>query len=720
MRLFKGISPKNGGATLREGYRVLLEQAEPIRQDAAARAGGQRWSLAELATDDDDLIWLIDWARALDGLEVGQWLLPGPTRLAFGSLLLLFGAEFTRRSLPSDSPWPVPPPPLFSPSSRVYLFTGETPTIHHRLALRSAANRLGLHRVSGTDLPSLLGTISLQYGFSEAEIYSELRDWLTGVAELKPAIRQLLDTPVNAAVGDESRSFPWIWEACRSVLHGWQGETEPGRSFEDQLAASPWILDQWRRPLQALLRRELPAGVSPALPERDVPEDDILELPPASGAVGPASATVDFAADRAAILPDVLDEILDEVLAQLEAEAAPVIEVQAVIAPATPGANGAGNAASRVIDPLPTPPRPSSRAFSAGLRRLPRAAGPADQIDPATAPRLTTATLAPDLLEVVVDQGIDGHGVGGQGIGVRLGLRLARFIDPGIHHEVVVWDGEGRLSSFRPDRCAPGDDGSWWWFCQLPENFAVEPRLALVAVAISLDGRNLASWWPEDDWLTRLPELIERQPVDAAWLLRWFQLPLLTPAALSQLGPLVAHYPLQFVRAWLKVDTGPGLLGMPFKDEQWFGVVREYLFNWQPDQVVARDLLLLLADVDNDHDLREYIFEAAQLLYRVDPVVMVRILSAWTIPNLEMIRIELRRGFAGVVNLNLINARENALIARASQMFNVESSFIVEEILRPAQRCLAGEEIAPDQLDHLRMAARSEDLRRLLAINLLR
>jgi hypothetical protein len=129
---------------------------------------------------------------------------------------------------------------------------------------------------------------------------------------------------------------------------------------------------------------------------------------------------------------------------------------------------------------------------------------------------------------------------------------------------------------------------------------------------------------------------------------------------------------------------------------------------------------MILANVDNDPDLREYIFEAVQPLYRVDPVVMIRVLRAWNLPNREAVLIELRRGFAGVVNVNLINARENALIARAHQLFGVDSDFIVNEILLPARQYLAGLPLNREQLANLEMAARSDELRRLLAIHLLR
>jgi hypothetical protein len=660
MRLFTGISPASGETSLRAGYRALSGLIAKTRREEAL------WSLAELGTDDDDLLWLIDWARALQGVQVCQWLFPGPSRTAFGSLLLLLGAEFTRRSLPTDSRWPVPAPQVFSPAARGYLFNEDIPTIHHRLALLSAASRWGLHRVGGADLASLGHTVSLQIGFTESELYSHLRRWLAGEEELAPHLHTLLDQHTG------TESFRSVWEACRAALAGRLATPDLVRN----LATSPWILAQWHRPLQTVLQ-----------PRDGVVDDDILELP----------SFEEWPLEQAELDPlDPALPVLDEILHLLEKReeeellvAAPVAVVSgsAALRPAgLGGSRGLKATDSGRFGPPDAPTGPAANLFYA---------------------RRAESCATGDLHEVLIEEGT-------RGTLPQLRLRLARFIDPGTHHEVIVWDRSGRLSTVRPRHCEWAIDGAWWWSCELPEN------LAPVVVAISLDGRNLASWWSDDALLRELPQIVEANPSAAAWLLRWFQLPLLDEVILKLLQPLVNRFPLQFIRAWLKEDTGPGLLGMPFKDEEWFGIVREYLFNWWPEPSPAREVLMLLADVDNDHDLREYIFEAAQILNRLDPVVLGRILATWDIPNREMIRVELRRGFAGVVNLNLINARENALVARASQLFGVDAAFIHREILLPARQALAGETLSEAHLANLRLAARSEELRRLLAIHLLR
>ncbi|MFN7624134.1 MAG: hypothetical protein ACK5RS_13415, partial [Acidobacteriota bacterium] len=289
MNLFKGISPKKGEATLQDGFRALLEQAERIRQDAAARAGGQRWSLAELGADDDDLIWLIDWARSLDGWLVHQWLYPGPHRHALGSLLLLFGAEYSRRSLPTDCNWLVPTPQLFSADAREYLFENDIPTVLHRLALLNAANRLDLQRVGGTDWLSISRTVRLQYGLAENDLFRDLPSWLSGSGSPPDVVSQLLDELKG------SRSFRTIWETCRAGLEGRLGR----EAWRVELEASPWILRQWPR----LILRHLPEDV-----------DNILELPP-------------FPAD---LLLD--DSGLDEIIALMESDAELMSEARGIFA----------------------------------------------------------------------------------------------------------------------------------------------------------------------------------------------------------------------------------------------------------------------------------------------------------------------------------------------------------------------------------------------------
>lgn len=1233
MRLFAGISPDRGESTLRDGYRALLDRARHVRH------GSECWALAELGADEDDLIWLIDWAQAVDGWLLNQWLHPGPNRNALGSLLLLFAAEYSRRSLPTDSRWPVAAPPLFGSDARGYLFEGEVPSVLHRLVLVNAAIHLNLHRTGGTDLLNFSRTVRLQYGLAEVDLGRDLSRWLKGEAPTPEGLGALLD-PVTG-----SQSFRSVWRACRAAVKGEISREE----LIGWLDSSPWVLPRWQRPMLRLLPSpsiafdpdnilELPAlpvsvewdgsGLDEILELMAQDEDLMLEArglfarleadggwesamdavraisqravemglvgrpwslaelgidpeadyrwltdwigrvesrtldrclasrevidvvggpgPCAAGfglllllwmsetgrrlageftlwstlsrefngqrtdrtdeapvvfqeldEVQPASAVrlalraaanhfrlrnlagidwfdsleqtirlqfgftrdglgrhlPDWLSNRATtrvirellygdqrsesfvavweamvdyrqgrmdqgrlrqfldsspwVLPGWVDEIVplataigdpppadertqspgefltapilvwhpggkphfvtrltshaadfdqkDEALelrigGQLEAvlyrqpdgsylpdrngylripfnqprvrarlvnsrgenvrnlvlnlwpaddeivlydlstgrqtadpfcaellehrDYALLVSSDLLIDPEPedwrlsrsgvariafisgellakyaghlrvtagrnlfwyPGCNRIvpswsgridvtmvreqvlqqGDAFNLRIthppevsitlvrrnrrtletlslDPTTTLIRPSflvtnnvieirliitavsederftlerilvlsggrlecyyddrstrlrEQRYSivgdskSDLRPIPLPLAPFGRlatdapIGPAllgVAGAMTSPPVAPRLplkeAQVEVSHSIDQPRLrddleavfweaGSVPVPGTIRLRLGRFIQPGPGHEVIVWQQSGKLIRLEPEGYEHSE-GSWWWVGTLP----AVPR-GVIAVAISLNGRNVASWWPPQSWTFHLREVILADPSLAAWLLRWFHLPLLDEEVMTVLRPLVINNPLQIIDAWLRDDPGPGSLGLPFRDETWQGIVREYLVHWQPDEAQARELLMRLAGVDNDQDLREFLFDAVQPLYRIDPLIMMKVLRAWKTPNREAVMIELRRCFAGVVNVSLINARENALVARAHQLFGFDSSFIANEILLPARQYLAGLPLSGDQLANLEMAARSEELRKMLAIHLLR
>ena len=1245
MSLFKGISPNKGEKTLRDGYRVLLDQSRHVRGEQI-RAGEERWSLAELGADDNDLIWLIDWARSLDGWLVNQWLHPGPNRNALGSLLLLFAAEYSRRSLPTDGNWPVPAPQLFSPDSRDHLFEREIPAILHRLALVNAAERLNLHRASGTDWLNLSRTVRFQYGFAEADLGRELPRWLQGQVEAPEAVERLLD-PIAG-----SQSFRSIWRACRAAMSG----EISGDELAGWLDASPWILGQWQRQMMRLLPATAEVDPDGFLELPPLPEawaewggtglDEILELmeqdeglmvearglfarldadggwesameavrainqralelgligrpwslaelridPEADyrwltdwierveaqtldqclvsrevidvvGGPGPCAAgfglllllwmsetgrrmageftlwsslSREFSGRRSEadneppVIFQELDEVqptsaarlalraaanhfrlrnlsgidwfdsleqtirlqfgftrdglgrhlpdwlssrattrvirellhgdqrsesfaevwqamvdyrqgrLDQERARQALDASPWVlpgwvdeivplvtavgdPLPAEVRTQSPGefltaptlvwhAGGKPHFVTRLVGDLtgfePTDealelriggrleailyrqpdgsylpdrngylripfnqPRVRARLVNArgenvrnlvlnlwppdeeivlydlatgrqvadpfcaelqehrdyallassdlqiepepedwrlsrsGITRIGYISGEllakcsghlrvmagrnlfwypgCNRIVPAWSGQIDVTMARPQVLQqgdafnlrithppevsitlvrrnrrtletlsldqtttmirspflvtnsvieirlmisavsederftlerilvlsggrlecyyddrstrireqgywedeeaesgprsisvpvavpdrLSIDAAVGQVALGFAGAASspllelrtppvvprspfpggfadsghvvdqsrikddleavfwdsdtastpgRIRLRLGRFIQPAPGHEVVIWEQSGRLLRLEPEEY-DHTDGSWWWTGSLPA-----PVRGVIAVAIAVNGRNVATWWPSGNWTFHLREAVLADPYTAACLLRWFHLPLLSEEAEIVLRPIIAANPLQIIFAWLRDELGSGALVMPFRDETWHGIVREYLIHWQPNEAQARELLMKLAGVDNDHDLREFIFDAVQPICRVDPVIMMRVLRAWKLPNREAVLIELRRCFAGVVNVSLINARENALIARAHQLFGFDASFIANEVLLPARQYLSGLPLTRDQQANLEMAARSEELRKLLAIHLLR
>ncbi|MFM8396031.1 MAG: hypothetical protein ACKOB4_19095, partial [Acidobacteriota bacterium] len=425
-----------------------------------ARAGGQRWSLAELGADDDDLIWLIDWARSLDGWLVHQWLYPGPNRPALGALLLLFGVEYTRRSLPTDCNWLVPTPQLFSADAREYLFENDIPTVLHRLALLNAANRLDLQRVGGTDWLSLSRTIRLQYGLAENDLFREFPRWLTGQGSPPEAVNHLLDEAKG------SRSFRRIWEVCRAGL-----ETRLEReALRVELEASPWILRQWSR----LILRQLPQEV-----------DNILELP---------------------ALPDDLlidDAGLDEIIALMESDAELMSEARGIFARLD--ADGGWDSAMEAVRAI------NQRAIELGLVGRPWSLAEL-RIDPESDYRWLTdwigrveaRTLDQCLTSREVVEIVGGPGPCAAGFGLLLLLWMAET-GRRVAGEFALWPSLNRDLKGRREGEGLAEPVVFQELDEIQPTSAV--RLALRAAASHFRLRNLAGL----DWFDSLEQTIRLQ-----------------------------------------------------------------------------------------------------------------------------------------------------------------------------------------------------------------
>lgn len=231
MNIFLGISPTGDESSLSGACKAIVAQAR--------RTGlSDNWSLAELGADEEDLCWLMDWGRALREPLVRRWLESPAHRAAFGSLLLLFAAEYTRRNLPRDGEWDVPAACCFASETRARLFDGEKPSAAHQQSMLEAAGRLKLRRTA-TDLHALL---LLQIGLTEVGACRHLPQWLTG-AEPPLALLSLLDAHTG------SRSFRAFWQSCR----GFQQKRFSEQELRRELSRSPWCLPQWIEPMLSAL-----------------------------------------------------------------------------------------------------------------------------------------------------------------------------------------------------------------------------------------------------------------------------------------------------------------------------------------------------------------------------------------------------------------------------------------------------------------------------------
>ncbi len=241
MNIFLGISPIGDESSLSDACKAIVAQA---RRKGLA----DNWSLAELGADEDDLCWLMDWSRALREPLIRRWLESSAHRAAFGSVLLLFAAEYTRRSLPRDGDWDVPAVCCFAPATRARLFDGEEPSAAHQQAMVEAAGRLKLRRTANGAATDLRVLLPLQTGLTEVDACRHLPQWLAG-AELPFALRSLLDPQTG------SSSFRAFRQSCR----GFQQRQLSEQELRRELSGSPWCLPQWIEPMLYALRAAQPA-----------------------------------------------------------------------------------------------------------------------------------------------------------------------------------------------------------------------------------------------------------------------------------------------------------------------------------------------------------------------------------------------------------------------------------------------------------------------------
>ncbi len=268
MKIFSQLVAKSDDLTLRDACQAITRLVRDLKHDSSV------WSLAELGADDDDLCWLIDWSSNLDADMVRRWQVSPPHRAAFGSLLLLFASEYTRRCLPRDGDWFVPASILFSPQTRSELFDGADPSAFHRQALIEAARKLRLRGVcagNDLDLECLRKLVFAQIGFTGTDIKRQLACWMLA-GEQPASINALLDSQTG------SQSFLQFWESGRAYLSG----SMSVEIFRQRLAETTWCLPQWIDPMVSALcaaQPPLPMAVpvnADALIQSSVTSQDIF------------------------------------------------------------------------------------------------------------------------------------------------------------------------------------------------------------------------------------------------------------------------------------------------------------------------------------------------------------------------------------------------------------------------------------------------------------
>lgn len=289
-------------------------------------------------------------------------------------------------------------------------------------------------------------------------------------------------------------------------------------------------------------------------------------------------------------------------------------------------------------------------------------------------------------------------------------------IEPDENYSVIWWGTDGNLLQLKT-RYWDEAEGVFWWVCELPEE-GMRP----LAVAVAYKGERQGSWWEGEDWLHPLARLVEQSPRRTAALLRWFHLPLLSWNALPALRTLAESNAVGFLRAWLLNEGLPDQLAFAPKserDESWLSVVRTIFFPWKPDADQARDVLMALGEVETDKGLHEYLPDAVRHLNRLDPLIMARVLRGWQDSRKKQLVQNLRLQLADCHNMALLpNAQQN-LLNQAEKNLKLDLGLINTGILRRSVEAFNGEEINITAQNNLALAARIEELRRLLALRLL-
>ena len=259
MKVFNGIPAGDAYETVKSAFIVIERKAQEQRLTLSP------WSLVELQPDNDDFVWLCDWARQLSSGVTRRCLVEQPWRtfgveekdfsyaVAIGTLLLMSAVEVARREANEGSLWATIRQGSFSETTKQVLFVPEQPTRAHKDALKAAARRLKLRHVFDRGgVQNWLDTVYLQFGFTYRGFMYSLPEWLVGQGQTPQAIQQLLEGSIR------SETFCDLWNALRDF--------RLKRIKEGQLRSvlknNPWVLPEWTDDLvcQACAKRHLGLG----------------------------------------------------------------------------------------------------------------------------------------------------------------------------------------------------------------------------------------------------------------------------------------------------------------------------------------------------------------------------------------------------------------------------------------------------------------------------
>ena len=255
MRIFEGLTPADADQALVNIARVV---ASKLYDMPAPR------SLCEIQIDEEDYLWLRQWAGRLLGSRVRRWLDGIPSRQialnvsgrnltyseAFGCMFLLIASESARREANEGQVWSTVCQQFQGTAERV-LFSQGQPKEPLKDAMEASARKLRLRHVYGRE-----GTqeyyigVYLQFGFTRKGM-ARLPHWLAGQG-MSESVQYLTDGSLRSA------SFVELWDALKNFRKNNITESNARAAFDK----NPWTLLDWTDELIKRARERLDLGTS--------------------------------------------------------------------------------------------------------------------------------------------------------------------------------------------------------------------------------------------------------------------------------------------------------------------------------------------------------------------------------------------------------------------------------------------------------------------------
>ena len=258
MKVFRKVYSLNGHEALIAATDAVVEQLVLIQ--------GPR-SLCEIKVDEEDYLWLCNWAYQLTPWQLRRWLEGANSRKvalqsrglhlsyaeAAGCLLLLLASESARRTASEGVVWPSVRD-QFAEGPGSILFVQGHPKPAFKVAIEAAARKLDLRHVFGIEgTQNYYLSVYLQFGFTQKGM-ERLAHWLAGQPSTE-AIMYLLGV---RELQMESRSFVRLWDALRNYRRNNIGESQVRRILAD----NPWVLADWADELLRQARRHPDLGTA--------------------------------------------------------------------------------------------------------------------------------------------------------------------------------------------------------------------------------------------------------------------------------------------------------------------------------------------------------------------------------------------------------------------------------------------------------------------------